>query len=196
MSDVEEIAQLLLHERRARDRGWWDRMAACYHVDSLVEVSWLKGTGAEFVERSRATAKGGRPPGTHRLSPPVIDVNGDRGVVELPMNMVVRTLIKGVAADVNSTLRVLYRVRRGEDGWKIQAATAIYERDTLTPVVPGTTLAIDEDRLNTFREPYRFLAYILTLEGLSPGDGLYGDDQPEQVAELYRAAFGWLDGKG
>ena len=195
MSDVEEITQLLLHERQARDRGWWGRMAASYDVDSLIEVSWLKGTGAEFVEWSRATSKGGRPPGAHRLSPPVIDVKGDRGVAELPMNMAVRTLIAGVAADVSSALRVLYRLRRGEDGWKIQTATAIYERDTLTPVVPGTMLAIDEDELNRLREPYRFLAYVLTLEGLSPGGGLYGDDQPERVAELYQAAFGWLVGQ-
>lgn len=192
MSEVEEITQLLLHERQARDQGWWDRMAACYHTDSVIEVSWLKGTGADFVERTRASAKEGRPPGTHRLSPPIVDVNGDRGVVELPMAMDARTVIQGVAADMRSSLRVLYRVRRDAEGWKIQAATAVFERDTLTPVVPGTTLTIEEDRLDTFREPYRFLAYVLESQGFPAGDGVYGDDQPERVAELYQAAFDWL----
>ena len=70
-------------------------MAACYHSDSHVEASWFCGTGAEFVERSRNSSPSG-PVGTHRLSPPVIHVNGKRAVVELPMALEVRAVINGV----------------------------------------------------------------------------------------------------
>lgn len=193
MRDVEEITQLVLHERQARDRGWWDRMAACYHPDAHVEASWFSGTGAEFVERSRTSSQNG-PVGTHRLSPPVIHVNADRAVVELPMALEVRTVINGVAADGVSAARMLDRVRRDEDGWKIQTVTAIFERDTLTPAAPGTVLDIDRHQLNRYREPYRCLAYLLSRQGLTVSDDVYGDDQPDRVAALYRAACDWLDG--
>lgn len=193
MSDIEEITQLLLHERQARDRGWWDRMAACYHRDSHVEASWFSGTGAEFVECSRNSSPSG-PVGTHRLSPPVIHVNVDRAVVELPMTLEVRAVINGVAADGCSAARMLDRVRRDKDGWKIQTITAIFERDTLTPAVPGTTLDIDPRQLDQYREPCRCLAYLVSRQGLTPSDDVHGDDQPDRVAALYRAAFDWLDG--
>lgn len=193
MSDIEEITQLLLHERQARDRGWWDRMAACYHPDSHVETSWLSGTGAEFVERSRNSSPNGTV-GTHRLSPPVIHVNADRAVVELLMTLEVRTVLNGVAADGLAAARMLDRVRRDEHGWKIQTITAIFERDTLTPAVPGTTLNIDRHEINQFRESCRCLAYLVSRQGLTPSDDVYGDDQPDRVAALYQAAFDWLDG--
>lgn len=192
MSDIEEITQLLLHERQARDRGWWDRMAACYHADSRVEASWFSGTGAEFVEYSRNSSPNG-PVGSHRLSPPVVYVNADRGVVELPMTLEVRAVINGVAVDGSAAARMLDRVRRDEDGWKIQTVTAIFERDTLTPVVPGTALDIDQHELDRYREPCRFLAYLVSRQGLTPRHDVYGDDQPDRVATLYRAAFDWLE---
>lgn len=193
MSDIEEITQLLLHERQARDRGWWDRMAACYHRDSHVEASWFSGTGTEFVERSRASSPNG-PVGTHRPSPPVVHVNADRAVAELPMVLEVRAMINGVAADGFSAARMFDRLRRDEDGWKIQTVTAIFERDTLVPAVPGTTLDIDQQQLARFREPCRCLAYLLSRQGLTPSDDVYGDDEPDRVAALYQAAFDWLDG--
>lgn len=192
MSDIEEITQLLLHERQARDRGWWDWMAACYHADSHVEASWFSGTGAEFVERSRNSSPNG-PVGAHRLSPPVIHVNADRAVVELPMTLEVRTVVNGVAADGFSAARMLDRVRRDEDGWKIQTVTAIFERDTLIPAVPGTAFDVDRRELNQYREPCRCLAYLVSRKGLTPSEDVYGDDQPDRVAALYRAAFDWLD---
>lgn len=193
MSDTEEITQLLLYERQARDRGWWDRMAACYHPDSHVEASWFCGTAAEFVERSRNSSPSG-PVGTHRLSPPVIHVNADRAVAELPMVLEVRAVITGVAADGFSAARMLDRVRRDEDGWKLQTVTAIFERDTLTPAVPGTTLDIDQHQHNQYREPCRCLAYLVSKQGLTPRDDVYGDDRPDRVAALYQAAFDWLAG--
>lgn len=195
MSDIEEISQLILRERQARDQGWWDRMADYYHADSLIEVSWFKGTGAEFIEQSRKTANGGRPPGTHRLSPPAVHLNGDRAFAEVPMALEQRLRVDGVAADLVAAVRVLYRIRRAKTDWKIQATVCVYGRDTLTAVVPGTTIDIDEEKLNRYREPYRFLAYCLTKDGHTVTDDLYGDDEPERIAQLYQAAFDWLQEK-
>src|ERR1700749_3477021 len=56
MDAVTEISQLLLGERQARDRGWWDRMRAAYAPDSTVRLSWFQGTGPDFVAASQQLA--------------------------------------------------------------------------------------------------------------------------------------------
>ncbi|GAA3294062.1 hypothetical protein GCM10020295_17610 [Streptomyces cinereospinus] len=77
-------------------------------------------------------------------------------------------------------------------GWRIQSLDSVYEQDTLAPVVPGTTLVIDQDLLATFRKPYRFLAYHITLDQRDVRDDLYADDRPDEVDALYRRLFTWL----
>ena len=69
---------------------------------------------------------------------------------------------------------------------------AIYERDTLQPTLLGTTLDVDYAELAEFRPPYRFVAYDISLGGRAMTADLYGDDQPDRVNALYKAAFDWL----
>jgi len=192
MSAADDVSQVILHERQARDQGWWDHMAGYYCDDSRVEVSWFKGTGAEFVEQSRTIAQGNRPAGIHRISAPIVHIIGDRAFVEVAMTLEDRVRLDGVLADLVGAVRTFYRLRRDEREWKINTVDVVYGRDTLSPVLPGTVLTLDEDRLNRYREPYRFLAYYLTDSGLHPTNDLYGDDQPDRVAALYRSSFEWL----
>ncbi len=161
-----EITQLVLRERQGRDRGWWEQMAACYHAQSMVAPS--------------------------RWSPPVVQVNGDRAVVEAPATIELRTSLDGVEADLVSYARLLYRIQRHAATWQIHELTCIYERDTLTPAVSGTVLNVEPERLKQFRAPYRYLGYQLALTGRTVGDDLYGDDYPDRVTDLYRSAFDWL----
>jgi hypothetical protein len=193
MNHIADITQLVLRERQGRDRLWWDQMAACYHPTSTVSLSWFSGSGADFVKGSRAMSEGGTRP-VHRLSPPVVHLQHDRAVVELPAAIELRFDLAGVEADLTSCARLLYRTQRSTTGWLISALTCIYERDTLTPALPGTTLPVDADRLRSFRSPNRCLAYQLSLGGHTAGDELYGDDQPDRVNDLYSAAFEWLRG--
>ena len=189
------ITQLVLRERQSRDRAWWSQMAECFHEDSTVLVSWMNGSGAEFVAGSKAmTERGIR--GVHRLAPPVVYVNGDRGVVEVPGVIEVRGDLGGVQGDHLASVRFLYRVQR-DDGetWLIRALTCIYEQDSMTPAVPGTEITVDEEKFLSFRESYRCISYALSLRGATVPDDLYGDDQPERVAELYSDAFAWMGGK-
>ena len=190
MTDTSEIVQLVLRERQGRDRGWWEQMAETFHPDSLVSLSWFTGSGADFVTRSRAMSERGIRP-LHRLCPPVVYLHGHRAVVEVPSAIELRFPLHGVEADITSYSRLLYRVGQHEGRWKIQGLTAIYERDTLMPAVPGETLDIKPELFSGFRKPYRCLAYQLSLAGQSAGDDLYGDDQPERVNELYEATFRW-----
>ena len=192
MSDVIEIEQLILKERQGRDRGWWEQMANCFHPDSLVNLSWIHDTGAEFTARSRKMSESGIRP-LHRLSPPVVHLSGRKALVELPAAIEVRFDLQGVEVDLVSYTRLIYRVERREAGWKILNLDAIYERDTLVPTISGNHLEIKPEDLLTFRLSYRFVSYHISLRGMTPRDDLFGDDRPEEVKALYDAAFGWLN---
>ncbi|WP_328609568.1 nuclear transport factor 2 family protein [Amycolatopsis sp. NBC_00345] len=190
MSDTAAISQVVLKERQARDRGWFDQEARCFHEDSRVRVSWFDGPGAEFVRRSRDLfAEGVRP--THRMSPPVVHVGGDRAVVEAPAEITVLHDFAGVRAYVVGYVRLLYRLLQ-RDAWKITFFDCIYERDTLVPVVHGEQVDIDPAILARFRQPYRYLGYHLYDAGSVVRDDLFGDDRPHEVEALYREAFAWM----
>ena len=191
MSDIDQITQLVLHERQGRDRGWWDQMDACFHPDATVSLSWFNGSGPDFVTRSRAMSQGGLWP-LHRLSPPAVHINQTRAFVEVPVSVEVRFPVNGVEADLVSYTRLLYRVEHRAASWKILGLCAIYERDTLAPAIPGTTLDVDVERFGSFRASYRCLAYHISLRGQPVNDDLYGDDQPERCAALYDKIRGWL----
>jgi hypothetical protein len=191
VGDVVAVTQLVLKERQSRDRGWWDITAECFHPESTVELSWFRGSGAEFVASS---AKNVRPESRpiHRIGPPAVRLCGERAVAENSGAIAVRRVLGGVEADMVSYVRGLYRCERHGGQWLIRSLIAIYEWDTLTPVVPGTELHVPREELERFRPSYRFLAYVMSLRGVTLGDDLYGEDRPEPLAQLYEAAHAWL----
>ncbi len=191
MSDIDEISQLVLRERQGRDRGWWDQMRACFAPDSLVTVSWYRGNGDGFTDGSKKMYDSGFRP-VHRTSPPVVHQRGGRAVVELPLAIEARVPFDGVETDLTSYSRMIYQVERTDGDWKIKVMTPIYERDTVIPAAPGTSLKLDLEKLKTFRPSYRFIAYHIWLGGRTMVDNLLGDDQPEAVTELYDKAFAWM----
>lgn len=190
---VTEVTQLILRERQGRDRGWWEAMRECFAADSTVRVSWFNGSGPDFVSASE-TMSGRGDTATHRLSPPVVTVAGDRAIAEVPAVIEVRTLLGEVEADVCSYARLLYRAERREGRWLIVSIDPVYERDVVAPTVPGVELRVDSVSLADFRPSYRMIAYVLSARGYSIAADLYGDDQPEPVAGLYESAVAWLHG--
>ncbi|MFE6721888.1 nuclear transport factor 2 family protein [Streptomyces albidoflavus] len=193
MSDIDIVTQTVLRERQGRDRGWWDQMRACYWPDSAVSLSWYQGDGPGFVAASEAMAGRGDA-SVHRLSPPVVQIDGPRAFVELPAAIEVRTEVDGVLADLTSYTRVLYRLEHRAPEWRITTLTCVYERDTLTSAVPGQSLTVDPAELAAYRPPYAFLAWHLTRRGYPVSPDLLGDDQPERTAQLYADLRQWLHG--
>ena len=127
-----------------------------------------------------------------RPSPPVVHQQGDRAVLELQLAIEARVPFDGVETDLTSYSRMLYQVERMDGEWKIKVMTPIYERDTVYPVAPGTSLKLDLEKLKTFRPSYRFLSYHIWLAGRAMVDNLLGDDEPTAVEELYSQAFAWM----
>ncbi|MFJ9562640.1 nuclear transport factor 2 family protein [Streptomyces fuscichromogenes] len=192
-SDLTSVTQLVLHERRSRDRGWWDEQRECFAPDSTVRVSWFRGTGDEFVTQSEKLAANGED-AAHTVGPPVVDLHGDRALAEVPCRMDLHTNLDDTPVTLSCHARLLYRAERRADRWLIVALDPVYERDSLTSRTPGAQLNVDEKDLAPFRRSYRMLAYLLGRRGYSIEDDLYGDDQPEPVAALHRSAWAWLRG--
>lgn len=102
--------------------------------------------------------------------------------------------IAGVEADLVSYCRSQYRAQRSGGAWRISRITSIYEHDTLTPSIPGTTLGLDPEDFAVHRPSYRCLAWYLNQNGSEIASDLPGDDQPATTAALYAAEQAWLTG--
>ena len=194
MTAREDAGAVVLRERQTRDRGWYDEMAACFTPDATIAMSWFDGAAADFIARTRARSQGA-PWGRHRLSPPSTRVHGDRAWVELPLAIEFRIDLDGVEADLVSTCRSQYRLTQHDGTWRIAAVTSVYERDTLTPALPGQVLPVRADELTRFRPAYRCLAWWFRTQGTPLPEDLYGDDRPEPLASLYDDLRGWLRGE-
>lgn len=190
-SDLTSVTQLVLHERRSRDRGWWDDQRECFAPDSTVRVSWFRGTGDEFVTQSEKLAANGED-AAHSVGPPVVDLHGDRALAEVPCRMDLHTHLDDTPVTLSCQTRLHYRAERRENKWLIVALDPVYQHDSLTPRLPGAPLHVDEKDLTAFRPSYRMLAYLLGRRGYDIADDLYGDDRPEPVAALNRSALAWL----
>jgi hypothetical protein len=182
--------QVVLREREARDRRWWDDMRDCFAADSSVALTWYQGSGYGFVDGSAAMIKRGLP-SRHRISPPVVRLAGERAVISLPIAIETYATIDGVECVLSTYARHLYRLERLGGAWKIVQLDAIYERDEIAPSIPGQTVRIDPSELEGLRNPYRLLAWNLQRGGYDVSQDLPADDRPEQVASLYREAFAW-----
>ncbi|GAA3289406.1 nuclear transport factor 2 family protein [Streptomyces cinereospinus] len=192
MDEVSSISQLVLRERQGRGLGLWDQLRDCYHPDSHVTTSWFDGTGPEFVEVSEAGHLPGRRV-VNRLSPPVVQQTDDRAVVELPSTTTHWFVMGEVEALLTSYMRLIYRVERRDEVWRIVSLGAINQADTLDPAVPGVSLDIDQELLGTFRWSYRHLCYRAALQKMTVPDDLPGDDRPEEAAAFLRSIFAWLE---
>lgn len=188
-----QATQLVLHEREARDRGWWDRMLACFHSDAKICLSWFEGTAAEFVSASREMAARGAVT-RHRLAPPTPHDCEDRALVLLGSMVESYPVVDGVEAVLSAHTRLVFRVERRASRWGICRVDCVYERDEMRAAVPGADLVVDPAELAGFRPSYRLLMWHLERTGFPARSDLPGDDRPEQVAALYKEAFDWLGG--
>lgn len=168
-------------------------MAECFAAYATIAMSWFDGPAAEFVRRSRSMDVGGSR-GVHRLSPPAVRVLGDRALAELPLVIEFRTDVDGVQADLCSFARWQYSAVLAGGTWQIGAVTSVYERDTLTPAVPGTALPVTAHVFAGLRPSYRCMASHMGRSGYEIPDDLPGDDRASAVADRMAVETTWLEG--
>lgn len=188
-SDVAVIQDLVIRERYWRDRANWDAMRSAYTDDAQVRVTWFQGSIDEYIDSSRNPPWEDTSLSTHRLSPTVVTVAGDRALAETPALIELRLDVDDVLVDLTISVRLLSRVARTSDGWRLASMDAIYEKDAIQPVHPADRLAISAADTVGYRRAYQFLGY--GARGRLPGD-IPGDDRPDLTAALYTAATTWL----
>jgi SnoaL-like domain len=188
--DVSAITQLVLRERESRDLARWDTLRACFFPDSVVHVSWFRGSGSGFVDGSIEMFRRGVA-AKHRLSPILVTLSGNRAIASMSAIIDLPAKLKGMDMNLSTYSRFLYRVERRDDKWGIVSFDAVYVRDELTPAIPGRSITIDMDELGSFRPSYRMLSYYLASQGYAADPNLPGEDRPELVDELYRELFEW-----
>ena len=190
--DCGAIERLIQRERMARDMRQWVEMARCYRADSVVEVSWFKGSGIEFAERSGKA--GERKVNTfHLMCPAVVTVNGDKALADTPCTIHGLTELDGVHVDIVSHARLSWRARRTDDVWLLSGMRACYLSDAIVPRDPTRLPVIDHDLYETLRPSYRSIAYAMAHHGSPVPDDLPGIDRPDAVAALRAGERQWLD---
>lgn len=191
LDDIARVTTIVLLERQGRDRGWWEQMGRLFLPDSSVRLSWFQGAGPDFVTASEKMSNRGVQ-SVHRMSAPAAQVHGDRAYVEAPTAIDVPVVLHDRAAVITSYSRLQYRLERRDGVWGILSLDCLYERDTVTPQIPGTAFEITPDALAGFRSSYALVAYHLATNGQKVRDDLLGDDQPDRVDEFYREVREWL----
>jgi SnoaL-like domain len=189
-TDVTAITQLILRERESRDLARWETMRDCFWPDSLVRVSWFRGSGPDFVAGSIEMARRGIP-AKHRLAPILVRLFGHRAVASLHGIIDLPVVLKGIGATLSTHARFLYRAEKRDGRWALMGFDAIYLRDELTPDLPGQRISIDPEKLKGFRKSYRLLSYCLHSQGYEIDSSLPGEDLPLSVEALYQELFAW-----
>lgn len=193
MNDYAEINQLVSRERLYRQRHA-DELADCYYPDATVATSWQAGSLDSFLHGEPAEVD---PRFTifGSISSPVIHQNGKRAFVELPTETHMRMMVHGVLTEIESYRRLIYRVEKRDQDWKIASMISINESDNLYPVIPGTSLKIDPKDLEELRPSYQFLSYVRKAAGGEISSDLLGTDRPKEVDKIYGEAQNWVDHK-
>jgi len=188
-----ELFAVVKRERRARDRGDWDGLAAMYWPGAVVRVTWFEGSVADFIDGSRRSRAPGKPSGIHPIMPSWCEVNGDRALVESHGQIVIRPRLDDVQCDVTNWCRFFSRLERREGQWRLLTFDSVYIKDRLDPVVPGTQVDIDQEELARGRQSYQFLTYLNNRSGRTVPQDLPGDDAPEILEAFYADAREWLE---
>jgi hypothetical protein len=190
-ADVSAVTQLILTERESRDLGRWERLGGCYLPDSHVEISWISGTGAQFVAGSMDMARRGVK-ARHRLGPVLVRLKGARALASLVGVIDIPGEIDGVEFCLSSHARFLYPVERRSGSWGLMGFYGIYIRDEIITRIPGRQLPILVQDLASFRPSYRMLSWLLTRQGgYVVNNELPGIDRPEAAEALEQQLLAW-----
>lgn len=191
MSDKQEIAEVIHNWGFWRDQAAWDKLATTFHPGSTIHVSWFHGDFADFINASREMRKTRRG-GKHDIGGSRIEVRGGRAFAETNVKIMGRRALHGVECDSIAWGRFLDFFEKRER-WAICRREAVYEKDRIDPVVPGSAIPFEADRLARMPAAYRFLGYSLSIGGFPVADDLPTDESPA-LEKLLRESENWLNG--
>ena len=159
-------------------------------MNSVVRLSWINASGPEFVRRSKDMAAR-NVKATHRLGPVLVTLAGDRAIAQLSGIIDIPSKVRGIAVVFSTYARFLFRAERRENVWRLSGFDVIYQRDEITPVIPGQIVIIEPQELKKYRPSYHLLAFCVMSAGFPVRDDLAGVDRPDLVDALIGEVYGW-----
>ncbi len=175
-----------------RDAGHWEKFRTVWHDDGRMMATWTQGLADEFIAMNKeGWAKGVSI--LHFLGGFHADINGNRAVTQTKMTISQRGDVHGVLVDVVCTGRFFDFLEKRNGTWGMCLRQPIYEKDRMDPLVPGTTMSLDQEVLNSFPSGYRHLAYLQSQVGYPVKKDMPGLKGPE-VEALYATGETWLNG--
>ena len=191
-ADRQAIRDLIENWVLWRDAGQWDRFATVWHDDGWMTATWFQGSAREFIRVSREGFERGVNI-LHFLGGFTCDIAGDRAVSQVKMTINQRATVDDVLVDVVCTGRFYDFLEKRQGRWGIVRRQPIYEKDRMDPVDPAARLTLDAERLASFPEGYRHLAYLQSKVGFTVKTGLPGL-RGAAVDTLYAEGAAWLAG--
>ncbi|NGX09104.1 nuclear transport factor 2 family protein [Mycobacteroides franklinii] len=188
MSPVEDrlaIADLLtgwLH----RDNGQWDELAALFHEDATISVTWFSGAARDFVAASRDHGAGSAR-NKHLIASPYVTFHDDRALAET--NIMIVADSPEARLGCVSHARFFDRISRRDGVWRIEQRTAIYDIAAFT--FPDGPVDVDPEALARHPREYVAFAYFLELTG-SAVVGVQPTRGSDQEAAIKTAGHEWL----
>ncbi|HEX3802423.1 MAG TPA: nuclear transport factor 2 family protein [Solirubrobacteraceae bacterium] len=192
-ADELEIRSLVESWAVWRDACDWDRFRTVWHEDGRMMATWWQGHFEDFITVSREGFEHGVRI-LHFLGGSVVDVNGDRAVAQTKMTISQRAQVEDVLCDVVCTGRFYDFFERRDGRWGLVLRQPIYEKDRLDPLDPNTAPTLDSERLASFPEGYRHLAYLQAGIGYDVRRDMPGLTGAE-VDALYIDGRAWLAGE-
>jgi hypothetical protein len=196
--DRSEIIHVVSKSIIARDSGWWDKLAECYHSEAEFTSSWWQGKPGDFVKEadkklSTAREKGGEQ--KHMAANHLVELNGDHAVAECDLILFMRRTIKDVELDFATFSRRIHLMAREKGDWKIFRRFAVYERDRMDPVDPTVAPEqyFDPKAMAKFPKQIRYHLWRNEIHGSGPSENLCirGTEQEKKVREESRK---WIAG--
>jgi hypothetical protein len=177
----------------ARDQGLWDELAATFHPEGTISVTWFSGPFKQFIEASKLIYQPRGPRTKHLIGLPHVRINGQRALSEMSIQIIGRFVVNGVAADNICYARFFDKVEKRDGRWRVLERVAIYEKDRIDPVVPSEAFNkfMAEADFSGIPEPYRYLGQRLQALGLKLVDPILCDGSEETLATL-RKGSQWL----
>lgn len=140
----------------------------------------------------------------HRCHGVTTDItpDGTRAITKLKASITQRFTIDGCDVDAETDCRFWFCFEKVDGRWGARFVRHWYEKDKLIPVNPNKIPRVDEEKLNSYPEGYKCLAYCQELTmGVKvlmdmPGHRRHvGTVCGEKHDLLYKLSKDWLDGK-
>jgi SnoaL-like domain len=174
-----------------RDGGDWISLRRSFSLDGKMTTNGGTATADEFINYARGLREKGVL-SHHFIGPSLIQLKGDKALVETQANLMVRSKVGAVDVDVWCLLRYLDRVVRSGVAWTIQDRRPIYIKDRMDPVVPGSSITVDPKMLAEGPEGCRYLVYLGRASGAPHNPIERATFNTPYATDLYAAGQKWL----